>query len=288
MTRTKADALVLLAALIWGVAFYFQKTAMLHLGPMSFLTIRATLALVALAPFAWRERSLSPIGSPSIRTYSLLGGLAFFAAAAVQQIGIVTATVTNTSFLTALYVVLTPFLLWLIRRHRPAFRVWIAAIIAFTGIWLLGGGTIGAFSQGDALIALSAIGWSLYMIVTGASGKVQKPMQYTFLHFIVIAALALPFALHFETTSLAALKAAAIPVLYVGIMSSAVTFTLTAMAARFIPASHAAILLSTETLFGAAAGYVMLGERLSLIGWGGATLVIIAMLLVQTGRRTSA
>ncbi len=284
MTRAKADLLVLLAAFIWGVAFYFQKSAMSHIGPFLFLGLRSILAAAALFPFALREWQASPPASPSIRSFALLGGVVFFAAGALQQVGMVTATVTNTSFLTALYVVVTPFLLWLLRHERPGPRIWLASCLAFIGIWALGGGAIEAFSAGDMLIAVSSIAWSLYMVITSASGKLAKPMQYTFLHFLVIAALALPCAAYSEKTGVATIEAAAVPILYVGILSSAFTFALMANVVRHIPASRASILLSTEVLFGAAAGFIMLGERLSPVGWAGAALTFGAILMIQTSK----
>jgi drug/metabolite transporter (DMT)-like permease len=285
LTRSKADLLVLFAALIWGVAFYYQKSAMLHIGPFLFLGLRSILAAAALLPFALREWQASPPSIPTIRPYALLGGVVFFTAAALQQVGIVTATVTNTSFLTALYVVVTPFLLWLLRHERPGHRIWLASGLAFIGIWALGGGSIAAFSSGDMLIAASSVAWSLYMVVTSASGKLAKPMQYTFGHFLVVAALALSCAAYFEEIEAAAIMAGAVPLLYVGILSSAFTFALMANAVRHIPASRASILLSTEVLFGAASGFIMLGERLSPIGWAGAALMFCAILMIQTASR---
>ncbi len=97
--------------------------------------------------------------------------------------------------------------------------------------------------------------------------------------------LALPLAFAFEDVSWTAIKSAAVPVLYVGFISSAFTFTLMASVVRYIAPSRASVLLSTETVFGAAAGYVMLGERLPLVGWFGAGLVLLAILLVQTDRK---
>jgi drug/metabolite transporter (DMT)-like permease len=285
MTRTQADLLVLMAALIWGVAFYFQKTAMTHVGPLLFLGLRSALAAAALLPFAIIEARKTSQAPASVMPYALLGGGFFFIAGAMQQTGMLTATVTNTSFLTALYVVITPFLLWLWRRDRPDLRIWFAAGLAFVGIWALGGGTLASFSHGDWLVAISAIGWSAYMVITGESGKVGKPMQYTCLQFTVIACLALLPAAAFETISWQAITDGAVPILYVGILSSALTFALLANAVRYIPASRASIMLSSETLFAAAAGYAFLGERLSTLGWCGAALVFSAILFIQTGHR---
>lgn len=292
MSRLTASLLVLLAAVIWGIAFYFQKSAMDDVGPLQFLGFRGLLASVALAPFAvWEGRRVlaqrggaSSLHAPTFNAVlpvAALGGAMFFAAAAVQQVGIVSATVTNTGFLTALYVVVTPFLLWLLAREKPGARVWLAAFIACLGIWALGGGTLGSFSAGDRLVALSSIGWSLFMVITSKAGRHGRPVLYTCLSFVVVAVLAWSASAIWETHSLAAMRAAWLPILYVGILSSAFTFALTAIAVRHIPATHVAILLSTETLVAAAAGHVMRDERLSALGWAGASLVLAAVLLIQ-------
>ena len=111
MQRLNADLALLLAATIWGVAFLFQKSATSHIGPLTFIAARCALAAVALAPFAWHEgRSTSAPAERRFPAIALWGGLAFFIAAWLQQAGLATATVTNTGFLTALYVVIIPLL----------------------------------------------------------------------------------------------------------------------------------------------------------------------------------
>ena len=279
-----ADALVLLAALIWGVAFYFQKTAMLHLGPLLFLGLRAVIAAVVLTPFALRE----PRGEASIVPIALLGGVLFFIAASIQQIGIIEATVTNTGFLTALYVVVTPFVVWALRRKPPGLRIWLGTALAFAGTWALSGGSFTSFSRGDWLIALSAIFWSGFIVTTGESAKHARPLTYVSLQFTVVAVLSLTAAALAETISLPAIGQAIVPVLYVGILSSAVTFGLLAISLRHVPPARAAILISLETVFAALAGMILLGERLSIIGWTGAGLMFAAFLVVQLGRRDAA
>ena len=205
-------------------------------------------------------------------------------AGGLQQAGMITATLTNTAFLTALYVVVTPFLLWLLRGEQPGFAVWLSAAAAFSGIWLLGGGTLTAFSTGDMLIAASSLFWSLFMVVTSASGKLGKPLHYTFVQFVTVAVLALPLAAAFEVVSVSAINAAAPSLLFVGAIASALTYALMANVVRYIEASRAAVLLSTEVLFAAALGYVLLGERLGPINWLGAAVVFAAVLMVQLAK----
>ena len=280
----RSDVLVLAAALIWGVAFYFQKTAMDDIGPLLFIGLRGLLASVALLPLAFYERKNASSPVTSLLPIAMLGGLLFFIAGSIQQLGLVTATVTNTGFLTAIYVVITPFLYWIIKKRAPNKVTWLAVVLAFFGVWGLSGGTLDGLSNGDILVACSSIFWALLLITTGESAKYQQPLTYTCIQFFVVGVLGLLSALLFETVEWESIKQAAVPVLYVGLLSTAFTFALMAMALKHVAAPRASILLSTETLFAAAAGYVMLGERLSIIAWIGAALILTAVLVLTRSR----
>ncbi|NND90832.1 MAG: EamA family transporter [Granulosicoccus sp.] len=301
--RVRGDLFILLAAFIWGVAFYFQKIAMLQIGPLLFLGMRGTVAAAALLPFVMAEqgwcRGLAVFrdeptavsrhepdlgGGRYVVAYGMFAGLVFFVAAAVQQTGIVTATVTNTGFLTALYVVVTPLLFWMVRRQRPGIRIWLAVILASTGVWGLSGGSLSALNTGDILVACSSIFWACLIIISGEASRHAQPMSYTFVQFVVVAVLGLTAALLLESIDTSRLLAAAIPILYVGVLSSALTFGLMAIALQHVPAPRASILLSMETVFAAMAGFLLLGERLSLISWVGAALILLAVYIVKGGR----
>ncbi len=284
MHRLRADLLLLFAAAIWGIAFYFQKTAMEHVGPFLFVASRATLAAICLAPLALLEarRAVIPWSSGLVRI-SIAAGLAFFGAATVQQAGIVTATVTNSGFLTALYIIFTPLIAWIVLGRLPTVYVWPAVGMAFIGTWLLGGGTLAGFSYGDGLVATSAIVWAAHMLITSRASPFARPVAFTAIQFAVVAVCSLAVAIALEPISVAALVAAAPAIGFVGILSSALTFTLLAIALKHTPPSEAAILVSMETLFAAAAGAILLGERLPPIGWIGASLMFMATLLIQIG-----
>ena len=310
MSRLQADALLLLAAAIWGFAFVFQKTAMDDVGPFTFIAARSVVAALALAPLAWlemrreaaRTRAISrspfalapsaadPAGpatraSPALGAIGLAGGVAFFLGAALQQWGLVTATVTNASFLTALYVVVVPFLGWAVYRAPPGRRVWLGAGMSFAGVWLLGGGSIAAFAAGDGLVALSAVFWAVHLVVTARAAALGLPIAFTCLQFVVVALCAVLAAAASEATAFATLQAGLLSawkeIAYVGLLSSALTFTLLTVALRHAPPAEAAILVSTENLFAALAGAWLLGERLPPVGWVGAGVIMAAILLVQ-------
>jgi drug/metabolite transporter (DMT)-like permease len=284
MSRLSADLVLLLCAAVWGVAFLFQKSAMDHIGPLAFIAARGALAAVALAPLAVREHRRA--AGPPARGYLAIacwGGLAFFIAAWLQQAGIVTATVTNTGFLTALYVVITPFLVWG-WSGRPANPiVWPAAALSAFGTWLLGGGTLGSFSQGDLLVALSAVMWAAHVVITGAAARFARPIGFTAIQFALVGALGAAGAAFLETVTIDGLVGAAPDIAYVGLLSSALTFTLLTLALQYAPPSEVAVVVSLETVFAALAAYLVLGERLGALGWVGASLIMLAGLLIQVG-----
>jgi len=138
-TGIQGDLLVLGAAMIWGVAFYFQKTAMEHIGPMLFVGLRGLIAALALFPLALAESRREEQSGRKVLPLALLAGLLFYLAGTIQQMGLVTATVTNTGFLTAIYVVMTPFLYWIIKQRKPSQLTWLAVALAFLGVWGLSG-----------------------------------------------------------------------------------------------------------------------------------------------------
>ena len=284
MSRFNADLVLLFAAAVWGVAFIFQKSAMEHVGPLAFIAARGLLAAAALTPLAVQEyrRAAGPAGEGLLAT-ACWGGLAFFIAAWLQQAGIVTATVTNTGFLTALYVVITPFMVWGWSGKPANPIVWPAAALSALGTWLLGGGTLGSFSQGDMLVALSAVAWAAHVVITGSAARFRRPIGFTAVQFAVVAVLAMANAAWLETVTLDGLARAWIDIAYVGLLSSALTFTLLTVALQYTPPSEVAVIVSLETVFAAVAAYLVLGERLGALGWVGATLIMLAVLLIQVG-----
>ncbi len=286
--RTRGDLLILLAAFIWGVAFYFQKVAMQDIGPLLFLGMRGAVAAVVLLPFVYREQQRvqrrEQAHDGRIWPYGLLAGAVFFLAGGTQQTGIVDATVTNTGFLTALYVVVTPFLFWIVRRQRPGLMTWLSVVLAFVGVWALSGGALESLNRGDILVAFSSVFWATLIIISGQASRLAQPLTYTCIQFAVVALLSVASALMFETIELEALRAALIPILYVGVLSSAFTFGIMAIALQHVPAPRASILLSMETVFAAMAGFLFLGESLSALGWIGAMLILMAVVVVQRSR----
>jgi drug/metabolite transporter (DMT)-like permease len=282
MTRIRADLLLFACAAIWGFAFLFQKSAMDHIGPFTFVGTRALLAALVLAPLAWIEhrRSTIPVTQAFTRT-GLFAGLAFVTGAVLQQAGLITASVTNTAFLTALYVVITPFISFVLIGRPIAPLIWVAVALSFIGTWLLGGGTLASFGVGDALVAFSAAFWALHIVIAGVAAPMGRSVLFSVVQFSVVAASALTGAILFETITLDSLRAAAPSILYVGVLSTAMSFTILTFALRATSPSEAAIIVMTETLFAAFGAWLVFNERLTFVGALGAAAILSAAILVQ-------
>lgn len=285
MTRIQADLLLLLAAAFWGVAFFFQKEAMSHIGPLTFIAGRSWLAVLALAPLTLLEIRGGGAGgtAAALHRYALLCGAAFLAAAFLQQKGLTTASVTNTGFLTSLYVVFTPLMAWLLTRSRPPRTVWPAIALSFAGTWLLGGGTLGGLGSGDYLVIAGSLFWATHCVLVANASRLGRPITFTALQFAAVAVVATGAAFALEHPTLDDVQAALPAILFVGLVSTAFTFTIFIIAMRHTTPQEAAVLLSAESLFAAAAGYLLLGERLGPIAWCGAALMTASVLLVQLG-----
>jgi len=289
MTRVRADFLLLACAAIWGFAFLFQKSAMSHIGPLTFVAARGLLAAAVLAPLAILEHRRSNIAiSKSFVTTGIFAGSAFVVASFLQQAGLKTASVTNTAFLTALYVVATPFISYAFTRKVISPLIWLAVGLSFVGTWLLSGGTLGGLGIGDWLVAACAFFWALHLVIAGFAAPMGRSVLFSVIQFAVVGVVALIGAVLSETITLETLRAAAPDILYVGVLSTALTFTILTMTLRATSPTEAAILVMTETLFAAFGAWLILNEKLTLVSALGCAAILAAALIVQLQQVRSA
>jgi drug/metabolite transporter (DMT)-like permease len=285
--RWQADAALLATALLWGGAFVAQREVEGVIPPLTFVAARFAISAVALAPFAAVEarRAAAPLDARSWR----LGigiALTLFVGSALQQVGLATTTATNGGFLTACYVALTPLAVWLLSGRPPRPIVALACTLAVAGAWLLasGGGPAQPLTIGDGLIALSDFAWALGIAWTPMFlARSPRPFTLAFLEYAVCGALAAVAAPAFETIRAADFVAGLVPLLYAGVISGAVAFTLTIVAQRYTPPAEAALVLSLESVFAAVAGAILLGERLTAPATAGCALILFSVLMVEFG-----
>ena len=293
MSRVRANLMLLAVAGIWGMAFVAQSTAMDAIGPLLFVGLRSLLACVVLLPIAWREslKVETPLEKRSWVGFGVIG-LVLFMAMITQQLGLLTTTVTNSGFFTGLYVIFTPILTVIFLRKRPHHIVWPAAILTTGGVYLMSGGELDRLKVGDFLTILSAVFWAVQIILIGQLAKsMNRPIALCFVQFAVCAVLGLVSASFLEVMDVRAMQAALPQILYAGGISSALAFTLQAVAQRHTTAPQAAIFMSSEALFAALFGAVCLGEHLVGLGYLGCTMMFLGMLLVEIvrelGRRSA-
>ena len=289
MSRLQADLLLLIVAVIWGSAFVAQNLGMASVGPYTFTGARFLLGALIVAPLAWHEiqsRRKAIDHPPLLAAQSLLLilglGVLLFLGAAFQQIGIVTTTVTNAGFLTALYVPLVPLISWLLTRQLPHWSVWPAIAGCLAGTWLLTGAQSITINTGDLWVIASALFWAGHVLLVGQSGRRGAgPFTIAFGQFLVCGILGTVVALAMEPVAWDAMQNAAGAIAYAGFLSVGVGFTAQVVGQRHTPAADTAIILSTETAFAAIFGSLWLGETLNFQGMIGCALILSGILLVQ-------
>lgn len=285
MPRPVAVLLLLLCTTIWGVAFVFQKSAMDHMGPLTFADARLWLGGVALLPFVWLEqRSKRDMPALTVKQWWLVAGLAvlFLFGSWLQQTGLIHTTITNGGFLTALYVLAVPLIAYFVTRHHPPLIIYIGAPLALFGIFLLNNARLDALNIGDLLIIASALFWGGHVFLTGWLARdTGRPVTIAAMSFLIAGALGLVPALVFEQPTIEGMMGGWVSIAYAGIMSTAVAFSLQAIGQQHVPPSNAAIILSSESLVAAIAGALLLGERLTPVGYLGALVIFGAIILVE-------
>ncbi len=283
MTRLQANLLLLLAGAMWGMGFVAQSSAMESVGPFVFIGLRFVLATLAVLPFAIREARRAEHALTARNWLAFLWvGLMMLGAIAFQQIGLLSTTVTNSGFLTGLYVVMTPLFAVILFRNWPHPIVWPAALTALAGIWFLSGGSIEQLTPGDWLTVIAAAFCALQVIfIARAASGTGRPITLAVTQFAVCAVAGVAVALVHEPIDWSAIRVAAPEIVYAGIFSGAIAFTLQVIGQRYTTAPQAAIFLSSEALFAALFGALFLGERLPASGLTGCGLIFVAILAVE-------
>ncbi len=278
----RADLLMLITAAIWGFAFAAQRLGMDHIGPFLFTGLRFSLGALALLPLLWlrSRRQHRPIVPTSALRGGVLLGLVLSLGINLQQVGLLFTSVTHAGFITGLYVIMVPLLGLLIGQRTPA-GTWLGALLAVVGMALLSLDGELRIVSGDCLQLLGAVVWGVHVLLIGALVRHHDPLPLAFLQFATCAVISLVLALALEQPSAQAIVDAAPALLYAGVIAVAVGYTLQMVAQRDALASHAAVILSLEAVFAAAAGALLLDESLTLRGYAGCALMLAGMLAAQ-------
>ncbi|MBN2427525.1 MAG: DMT family transporter [Deltaproteobacteria bacterium] len=283
-TILRANALLLLVAFIWGSTFVAQRMGMDHVGPFTFNFVRFLLGALFLAPFAWKAlRNPAEISEGTIKFSlmgSLLAGTMLFAGINLQQIGLVSTTAGNAGFITGLYVILVP-IIGSAFGMRTRTGVWIGAPLGLAGTYLMSVSDTLSFAAGDGWVLAGAFAWAGHVLVIGWLSPRMKSYLLAFGQTAVCALLSFAAALTLETMRIDDILAAAYPLLFSGVVTTGIAFTLQVIAQKHSPPAHAALIMQLETVFAALAGWILLGEIMTSKGILGAGLILSGMLIAQ-------
>ena len=287
----KSDLILLLTAAIWGFAFVAQRAGMEHIGPFTYNTLRFALGSLVLLPFVFTKFRIIETGHVDsgieikiLLKGGVLAGIILFFGATLQQTGLVYTTAGKAGFITGLYVILVP-IIGLFLRQRPGIGTWAGAILAVIGLFLLSVSETLTISRGDDLVLIGSFVWAVHVLIIGMYSKKVDPVRLAFTQFVICAVLSLVSALIFETFDLASIRLAAIPILYGGIMSAGIAFTLQVIGQRYAPPAHAAIIMSLEAVFAVLGGWWLLSETMTSRGILGCVLMLFGMLVSGSRRK---
>ena len=286
MNRLQANSLLALAAAIWGSSFVVQQIGTGNLGSISFTGARFLVGGLIVFPFALNqfkrvERQERKFETKDWLTLVVIG-IVLLVAAVLQQHGILHTTVTNSGFLTALYVPMVPFLGLFFLRRKVHFVVWPASICCFIGTYVMSGAQGLEFADGDLWVIASTVFWATHVVLVGImASRTRAPLVVAVAQFVVCGVSGLVLGYFVESPVLADFLGAIWGICYVGFFSVGMAFTFQVVGQRYTPAADAAIILSSETVFAAIGGMLILGERLTAFQFLGGALIFASIISVE-------
>lgn len=281
-TQLRADATLLAIALIWGATFVMVKTAVSHVGPLTFIGLRFTLAAVAMgALFHRRVRRMDrrALSAGALIGLFLLGGYGF------QTAGLQFTAASKAAFITGLSVVVVPFAAWLWLRRSPGWRALAGVLLAIAGLGLLtlritDRWTIGT---GDLLVLAGAISFALHITAIGAFAPSMDPLGLATVQIATTALIASVAALLIEAPGWPIAGSVWFAAAFTGVLATCVAFSAQTLAQVFTTPTHTALIFATEPVFAAVFAVFLAGEQLSARAWLGCLLILLGMLVAELG-----
>lgn len=285
-----SSLLLAVTALIWGASFVAQSVGMDYVGPFTFNSVRLTLGGIVLIPLIIlleknkKEEAIDKEDTKKHKKTLLLGGvscgIALAVASSLQQIGISYTSVGKAGFITALYIVIVP-ILGLFMKKKVKFMVWVSVFLATIGLYLISITEGFKIGKGDLLVFLCAIFFSLHILIIDYFSPKVDGVKLSCIQFFVSGILcSIPMFL-FESPKMENIMNAATPILYAGIMSCGVAYTLQIVGQKHVKPVLASLILSMESVFAALSGWLILGETLTTREIIGCLFVFAAIILAQ-------
>ena len=283
--RIKNGLMLFLTAFIWGTAFVAQSVGMDYLGPFTFNGVRSLIGGIALLPCIWilqkvNGKTQEEGSEKDLITGGILCGILLFAASSLQQIGIQYTTAGKAGFITAFYIVIVPAL-GIFLHKKIGWKIWLAVVLAIAGLYFLCITESFSIGRGDILVFLCALVFAVHILVIDYFAPKVDGVKMSCLQFFVCGILSIPFMFTIETPAFNAVTEAWMPLLYAGVLSCGVAYTLQILGQKNVNPAVASLILSLESCFSVLAGWVVLGERLSVRELMGCICMFAAIILAQ-------
>ncbi len=286
-TSLKSTSMLIATAAIWGFAFVAQRVAADSIGAFTFNGIRFILGAISLIPIIliFERKDFSFARFKRTLIFGAVTGTLLCAASGLQQLGvIITGNASKTAFITSLYSVFVPIFLIFMGKRTSLF-MWLGVICAVIGLYLISFTGIDGFSIGDIITLIGAVIWAFHVIAIDRFVEHVSPVQYSAVQFAVCGLESLIIAFIFENVALAPIFTAVIPILYGGIMSAGVAYTLQVLGQREADPTYAAIIFATEPIFAAIGEAIILRNFLSPIAYVGCAIIFAGVIISQFGGR---
>ncbi|SDY75345.1 DMT family transporter [Tindallia californiensis] len=279
-----ADLSLLFVAFAWGGGFVAVKDALNSLTPMYLMAFRFTLAAVVV--YVSLHRWIGKISIQEFRNSSVVGTILFLAFAA-QTVGLQYTTASKQGFLTATYVIMVPFLYWLLYKKRPPLKVFIGSFLTLIGIGFIGLDSTLSLNKGDWLTLLCALFFAMHILSIEYYTKTIHVFKVAFIQISVAALWFIGAALIFEPMPASLPSRAWIAIVYMAVVSTFGCFTVQTVAQKHTTSSHASIIMSLESVFAAVLGVWLLQEEMTIAMLFGCALIFVAILMVEVNLKKS-
>ena len=285
MSHMKANFLMLIASLIWGTAFVSQTTGMGFIGPFTFSFARFFLAALTVLPLAlYFEKQNFEIffKNKNFIYLSLFAGLALFGGMGLQQYALLKSQIANASFLSTLYVPIVSLISRFIFKSRLHWIVWIAVLLCIYGSYLLSANQALEIQRSDSLLFIAAVCFAIHIILIDVFMKqFYSPFTFGFIQYAVVFLCSTILAFSFETPTLANIILEWFELIYTGVASAGIGYTLQIIAQSKASPAPAAIILSMESVFGTIAGWILINQVLDTNKILGCIAIFIGVIIVQ-------
>ena len=287
MSKSTSMICALITTFIWGTAFIAQDTGMDNIGPLTFNFSRFFVGFITILPIALifeRKKIVLEISSNSkvFYKYLLFMGISLFLGTYLQQASLQYTNIANAAFFTVFYVPLVPILLFFIYASKVHWSIWPSIGLCVFGVYLLSDFSNSEVMLGDALVILCSVFWALHIIFAGKFMETFNiPIFYAALQALLVAALSLLFSYFFEEIKFSNIFLESSSIIYAGVFSGGIAFTLQMFAQKNIEEAPAAIIYSLEGVFAALAGWIILNQFLDLSNIIGCCLILIAVIFSQ-------